>query len=156
MPLSKEDKRAVVYYLCIFFVFMQAGLYAGRRSTSPPSKTPTGNQWTLSSFTQSHNDLGEHPIPRLMAEAEDSFKQLLSRQSKTLKKAAAEYRRRYGRNPPKGFDQWWDFAQKNNVRIVDDYDALFEDLSPFWDMSGKEFRARVDVVRETSPPCSNL
>ena len=64
-----------------------------------------------------------------------------------MKKAVAEYKRRYGRNPPKGFDQWWDFAQKHNVKIVDDYDTLFEDLAPFWDMSGEEFRTRVDVVR---------
>jgi hypothetical protein len=150
MPLSKEDKRAVIFYLCICVVFMQAGLYAGRRSTSLAS-TPRGDrQWTLPSFTQSETILKDHPIPRLMAEAEEDFKQLLSRQSTTLKKAVAEYKRRYGRNPPKGFDQWWDFARKHNVKIVDDYDAVFEDLAPFWDMSGEEFRARVDVVRETS------
>ena len=149
MPLTKEDKRVVIFYLCICVAFMQAGLYAARRSTS--SHTPrTDSQWTLPSFTQSQSVLREHPIPQLMAEAEENFKQMLSRQSTTLKKAVVEYQRRYGRNPPKGFDQWWDFTRKHNVKIVDDYDAVFEDLSPFWDMSGEEFRARVDVVRETS------
>ena len=83
----------------------------------------------------------------MMAEAEENFKQLLLRQSTTLKKAVAEYKRRYGRDPPKGFDQWWDFAQRNNVKIIDDYDTLYEDLGPFWDMSGEEFRTRADVVR---------
>ena len=148
MPLSKEDKRAVIFFLCICVVFMQAGLYAGRRSPSPSSTPRANDQWTLPSFTQSQTVLDEHPIPRLMVEAEENFKQLLSRQSTTLKKAVAEYKRRYGRHPPKGFDQWWDFAQRNNVKIIDDYDALFEDLSPFWDMSGEEFRTRVDVVCE--------
>lgn len=147
MPLSKEDKRAVIIYLCIFVAFMQAGLYASRRSTSPSSTSRTDSQWTLSPFTQSRAVLDEHPIPQLMAEAEQNFKRLLSRQSTTLKKAVTEYKRRYGRNPPKGFDQWWNFAQKHSVKIVDDYDALFEDLAPFWDMSGEEFRTRVDVVR---------
>jgi hypothetical protein len=150
MPLTKEDKRTVIFFLCICVVFMQAGLYAGRRSTSPSSAPRANDQWTLPSFTQSRTVLSEHPIPQLMAEAEENFKQLLSRQSTTLKKAVAEYKRRYGRDPPKGFDQWWNFAQKNNVKIVDDYDALFEDLAPFWDMSGEEFRTRVDVVREAS------
>ena len=150
MPLTKEDKRAVIFYLCICVAFMQAGLYAGRRSTSSHTSR-TDSQWTLPSFTQSQTVLKEHPIPQLMAKAEENFKQMLSRQSTTLKKAVAEYQRRYGRNPPKGFDQWWDFTRKHNVKIVDDYDAVFEDLSPFWDMSGEEFRARVDVVRETSP-----
>ena len=148
MPLSKEDKRAVISFLCICVVFMQAGLYAGRRTTSPSSSSRANDQWRLPSFTHQRTVLDDHPIPHLMAEAEDNFKQLLSRQSTTLKKAVAEYKRRYGRNPPKGFDQWWDFARKHNVKIVDDYDAVFEDLAPFWDMSGEEFRTRVDVVRE--------
>ena len=151
MLLSKEDKRAVIFYLCICVVFMQAGFYASRRSASPYSAPRTDSQWTLP-FAKSQTVLKDHPIPQLMAEAEEHFKQMLSRQSKSLKKAVAEYKRRYGRNPPKGFDQWWDFAQKHDVKIIDDYDAVFEDLSPFWDMSGEEFRARADVVRETSPP----
>lgn len=87
-----------------------------------------------------------------MADAEENFKRLLSRQSTTLKKAVTEYKRRYGRNPPKGFGQWWEFVQKHNVKIVDDYDALFEDLAPFWDMSGEEFRTRVAVVRANTSP----
>ena len=147
MPLRKEDKRAAILYLFIFIAFVQAGLYASRRSTSTSSTSRTNGKWTLPSFTRSKAVVDEHPIPQLMAEAEESFKQLLSRQSTTLKKAVAEYKRRYGRNPPKGFDQWWNFIRKHNVRIVDDYDALHEDLGPFWDMSGEELRARVDVVR---------
>ena len=152
MPLSKEGKRAVILYLCICVAFLQAGLYAGRRSASSSSTPRPDSHWALPSFTQSQTVLNKHPIPQLMAEAEANFKQLLSRQSTTLKKAVAEYKRRYGRNPPKGFDQWWDFAQKHNVKIVDDYDTLFDDLAPFWDMSGEEFRTRVDVVRETLIP----
>ena len=146
MPLSKEDKRALILYLCILVAFMQAGLYAGQRSAPPSSTSRTDSQWTLPSFTQSQTVLDEHPIPQLMADAEENFKRLLSRQSTTLKKAVTEYKRRYGRKPPKGFDQWWDFVQKHNVKIVDDYDALSEDLAPFWDMSGEEFRTRVAVV----------
>jgi len=42
------------------------------------------------------------------------------RQSKTLPQAVAEYTRRYGRAPPKGFEGWWQFCKKNNVKIVDD------------------------------------
>ena len=155
MPLRKEDKRAVIIYLCIFVAFMQAGLYASRRSASTSSTSRKDGPWTLPSFTRSKTVLDEHPIPRLMAKAEENFKHLLSRQSTTLKKAVAEYKRRYGRNPPKGFDQWWNFIRKHNVKIVDDYDALHEDLAPFWDMSGEELRARVDVVRPnaSSPGC---
>jgi hypothetical protein len=77
-----------------------------------------------------------------MDDAERRFRALLSRQSRSLRAAVAEYKRRYGRNPPKGFDAWWRFVQANKVKIVDEYDGLFGDLEPFWLMTGPEFRLR--------------
>ncbi|KAL4061999.1 glycosyltransferase family 90 protein [Scleroderma citrinum] len=81
-----------------------------------------------------------------MAEAEQKFKALLAKQSKTFPQAVAEYRRRYGRNPPRGFDDWWEFATQNDVKLIDEFDAIFEDLAPFWSLSGKEFRDRAHEV----------
>ncbi|KZV71214.1 glycosyltransferase family 90 protein [Peniophora sp. CONT] len=92
-----------------------------------------------------------------MDDAERQFRNKLKRQSRSLKAAVSEYKRRYGRAPPKGFDAWWKFAHENGVKMVDEFDGLMEDLQPFMEMSGKEFRARaaqaaaelpgVDVVR---------
>ncbi|KAG8954787.1 capsule-associated protein CAP1 [Tulasnella sp. 419] len=90
----------------------------------------------------------EHPIPKLMHDAQVKFKALMTRQSKTLKQASAEYRRRYKRDPPKGFDDWWKFAQDNNVKIIDEYDNLIRDLEPFWALSGEELRRRAVQVGE--------
>jgi hypothetical protein len=59
-----------------------------------------------------------------------------------LKAAVQQYKKRYGRPPPKGFDEWWAFARKNNVRMVDEYDGLMEDLEPFWGLSGVELKRR--------------
>ncbi|KAG8928009.1 capsule-associated protein CAP1 [Tulasnella sp. 418] len=101
----------------------------------------------------------EHPIPKLMRDAEVKFKNLMSRQSKTLRDACKEYRTRYKRDPPKGFDDWWQFTQENNVKIIDEYDSLFRDLEPFWNLSGEELRRRavqigqlpsIDLVRITN------
>lgn len=47
-----------------------------------------------------------HPIPALMAKARRDWEELKGRQSKNFAEAVAEYKRRYGRNPPKGFDRW--------------------------------------------------
>lgn len=47
-----------------------------------------------------------HPIPALMARAREQWEDLRARQSTTFAEAVAEYERRYGRRPPKGFDQW--------------------------------------------------
>jgi hypothetical protein len=87
-----------------------------------------------------------HPIPKLMAEAQAKYKQLLNSQSKSLSQAVGEYRRRYGRNPPKGFDHWWAFATENGVKMIDDYDQLVTDLQPFWELSGEEVRRRAVQV----------
>ena len=45
---------------------------------------------------------------------------LIARQSKTLEEAVENYRLRYGRNPPKGFDKWFNWAKENDVKIIDD------------------------------------
>jgi hypothetical protein len=47
------------------------------------------------------------------------------RQSKTLPQAVSEYKRRYGRPPPKGFEQWWKFARRNSIKIVDDMSGWY-------------------------------
>jgi len=47
-----------------------------------------------------------HPISHLVERAEQEWDDMLRRQSQTLEAAVAEYRRRYGMNPPAGFDSW--------------------------------------------------
>lgn len=49
---------------------------------------------------------GRHPINVLIDKAEQRWESLLDTQSKTLEEAAGEYKRRYRRNPPLGFDSW--------------------------------------------------
>ncbi|THH09010.1 hypothetical protein EW145_g2318 [Phellinidium pouzarii] len=130
--------RGYLFAICIFFAFLQAGLYAARRQ-------PVASVQRLSQ--RQNNDISpKHPIPKLMAEAEDKFRGLLSRQSKTLEQAVAEYKKRYGRNPPKGFDHWFKFVKDNNIKMVDEYNAINEDLSPFMELSGEELRRRVNQV----------
>jgi hypothetical protein len=52
------------------------------------------------------NPKGKHPIIELIDRSETQWKRKLERQSKTLKQAVDEYRRRYKRSPPKGFEIW--------------------------------------------------
>lgn len=78
-----------------------------------------------------------------MADAAAKYHALLSRQSRSLSSAVAEYRRKYKRDPPKGFDDWYAFAKANKVKFIDEYDGMVEDLAPFWDLSGEEIRRRV-------------
>ncbi|EJD01862.1 uncharacterized protein FOMMEDRAFT_168465 [Fomitiporia mediterranea MF3/22] len=130
--------RGLLFIAGIFLVFLQAGLYTGHRQTVAPL------QRTVQ--IKPGSTITEHPIPKLMAQAEDKFRNLLKRQSKSLSEAVAEYKRRYSRDPPKGFDEWFKFAMEKGVKIIDDYNAITEDLLPFMSLSGEELRRRVDQV----------
>lgn len=52
------------------------------------------------------NPRGRHPINVLIERAEKQWKEKVARQSRTLSEAVREYKQRYRRNPPKGFDDW--------------------------------------------------
>jgi hypothetical protein len=62
---------------------------------------------------------GAHPIDVLLKQGEDTFRRLNGSQSTTLQEGVKEYKRRYGRNPPKGFDKWWEFAAIRGITLMD-------------------------------------
>ncbi|EIW79444.1 glycosyltransferase family 90 protein [Coniophora puteana RWD-64-598 SS2] len=148
---------------------MQAGLFAGHQDHAislADSASSSSSSWIPSFLSTTKNTAAaaldadgrvhDHPIPHLIADAEAAFGAKLERQSKTLAQAAAEYRRRYGRDPPRGFDTWWAFAAEREFKMVDEFDGLVEDLAPFWNISGVELRRRalqagelpsIDLVR---------
>lgn len=50
---------------------------------------------------------GPHPIFELMKRAEEAWEAKLKAASTTLEEAVVEYTRRYHREPPSGFDDWY-------------------------------------------------
>jgi len=52
------------------------------------------------------NPNGPHPIFELIRKAEQEWNTKIKRASKTLDDAIMEYKRRYKRAPPLGFDKW--------------------------------------------------
>lgn len=68
------------------------------------------------------NDRGRHPIQVLIEKAEERWRKKCASQSRTLTDAVREYKRRYRRNPPKGFDDWWVAGWKDHqhgVPVID-------------------------------------
>ncbi|KAG0159309.1 hypothetical protein PDIDSM_6831 [Penicillium digitatum] len=88
----------------------------------------------------------EHPITRLIGNAQQQFNHAQSRQSKTLAEAVIEYQRRYNMHPPPFFDKWFEFAKSRNVQLIDDFDSIYHTLLPFWGVKPKTIRER---ARET-------
>ena len=89
----------------------------------------------------------KHPILTLIEKGKKDWEQLLARQSKSLPEAAAEYRKRHRKNPPAGFEIWWDYAQRNNVQLVDEYDQIMQDIQPFHSLEPQEFWHRYQFVQ---------
>ncbi|KAI6090388.1 glycosyltransferase family 90 protein [Hypoxylon rubiginosum] len=85
---------------------------------------------------------GSHPMWHLITSAEKEHEATLGRQSKALKDAVAEYRRRYGIPPPPNFDKWFEFAKAKDVQLVDEFDMVHESLTPFWGLRPATIRAR--------------
>ncbi len=85
----------------------------------------------------------KHPIEVLVEKARKQHAAVIKRQSKTLAEAITEYKRIYSREPPPGFDKWYKAVVDANVQITDEYDTVMAAFEPFWSLSGKEIRARV-------------
>ena len=95
----------------------------------------------------------EHPIDKLIKAAEAEFATTISKETQNLADAAAAYRKRRGRHPPPGFDEWHKFAKGKNAIIVEDFwDQIYHDLEPFWALkpaqirrNAREFEMRIEV-----------
>ncbi|TFK34650.1 glycosyl transferase family 90-domain-containing protein [Crucibulum laeve] len=91
------------------------------------------------------NPNGPHPIYELIKRAEDTWAKKLSRASKTLGEAVEEYKRRYKRDPPLGFDDWWGFVEDAEIQLPDEYDQIYNDLEPYWGMDPNDLQ---EIQRE--------
>ncbi|KAL7410218.1 hypothetical protein BDY24DRAFT_184654 [Mrakia frigida] len=77
---------------------------------------------------------------------------MAERRSETLGQAVEEYRRRYGRKPPKGFELWWNFVTEHNVLFPDEYDEIERSLGPYRAFTTEDLAQRINKsegLRET-------
>lgn len=108
------------------------------QSEKPASGSGSGS--SSNSGSQSSEN-GAHPIDRLIDLANKQFADQLTEESHTLSEAAAAYRKRRGRHPPPGFDQWYAFAKERNAVMVEAFwDQIYHDLEPFWALPALEIR----------------
>ncbi|RYP80483.1 hypothetical protein DL770_006200 [Monosporascus sp. CRB-9-2] len=113
------------------------------QSRPPPVEGPSNsNSDSDNPFRPKPAPPGSHPIWHLITDAEREHEAVKARQSRTLDEAVAEYRRRYGIPPPPNFDKWYEFARAKGVQLIDEFDGVFESLTPFWGLRPATVRAR--------------
>lgn len=88
-----------------------------------------------------------HPIWLLIDSARRLWARKLARQSKTLREAVEEYEHRYGRRPPKGFGDWYYFAKANNFIMIDEFNALNDNIEPFLAIPPSLLRERLQKIQ---------
>jgi len=65
---------------------------------------------------------------------------LIGRQSQNYTAAYEEYRHRYHAEPPAGFQAWHDFAKAHGSPIIDEFDTIDDNITPFRRLSGRDLR----------------
>ncbi|GAA5999999.1 hypothetical protein JCM10207_006007 [Rhodosporidiobolus poonsookiae] len=91
--------------------------------------------------------LQPHPIHHLIRQAKKEWKAKVGRQSTNLNEAITEYKRRYGRRPPKGFADWYFHAKANDFVMVDEFDLMMRQIEPFLAIKPSTMVARHDKIQ---------
>lgn len=108
--------------------------------------------WAIGSSIYSvveNGSLDRHPVDKLIYSARTEGNRWLvqnAKVSESLSVATREYKDRHnGRNPPKNFDIWYDFATTRNSEIIDHFQQIDDDLRPFWSI--KPSKIQEDVAK---------
>ncbi|CAD6571613.1 MAG: F-actin-capping protein subunit alpha [Tremellales sp. Tagirdzhanova-0007] len=160
LPFPRRPRTPLLVLLFMlsalyYFIKTEDGLVfetpKGRQASSQHAQSIDKRSWILreNGLTDEWNGREQsHPIEILAAKGRLKWATQLERQSKSLRQAVETYRERYERNPPKGFDKWWEFAQEHSVKIVDDYDHIFRTTRLWWGLSPAVIRDRVDAIKD--------
>ncbi|RPA88186.1 hypothetical protein BJ508DRAFT_410060 [Ascobolus immersus RN42] len=124
---------AAMALLSLVWVMYTPSDGASIRPNTPPTQSP---------IIRGPGEVSRHPVMGLIEKATTDYNKLKAKQSTTLRGAVDEYKRRYGMAPPPHFDRWFEYAKKNDVELIDEFDSMMEELLPFWALSPKEIRRR--------------
>ncbi|KAL7920147.1 glycosyltransferase family 90 protein [Trichoderma austrokoningii] len=95
------------------------------------------------SFDGSHS----HPVEAIMNSAKEGFENMRRMQSQSYIAAHDEYVRRYGVEPPPGFQAWYEFAVSHNSPVIDEFDTMTKNILPFLQLSGKEIMDTMNLLQ---------
>ena len=112
-----------------------------------PTKWLSTDRLSTEKYLETTTPCNEHPIEILVRQSNIHYQKLLDQQNKTLQQVISGYRSKYHRDPPQGFDVWFNLTRSNNCIFIDDtYDGIVEDLRPFGKLSVRDIQQRLDAV----------
>ncbi|KAK3322617.1 hypothetical protein B0H66DRAFT_581699 [Apodospora peruviana] len=138
LPKQAKARSTLWVFALVSLVPYMTNIFAIRsaESSAPP--------WSASSSGSE-----PHPVAALIHSAQHDFDDMLKRQSQNYTAAVQEYQSRYGIAPPPGFDTWYEFAVASQSPIIDDFDTIFDTISPFLRLSGREVSNIISALQTT-------
>lgn len=115
----RTRKRGAFRRCFLFTLLVPAGLFLAwlsrRHPASPLSRfttaaipAPLGDIFLYATSAPDLAPYEAHPIKTLIAQGKKAWEEKVAKQSTNYDEVVLEYRRRYGRSPPNGFDSWCD------------------------------------------------
>lgn len=152
MRVRRTSGLAIFVVIAVFLIFSLRSKGISSRQQAPPEpvvQRPIGPPEKPVPAPVANSR--EHPIDLLVKDNERVVRQMIDRQSKSLQEAVRAYQARYNMDPPPRFEVWYEFAKKNKVQIIDDYDTIHHSLLPFWGLKPQTIRARVQEALGYDP-----
>ncbi|KAH9266649.1 hypothetical protein BASA83_010455 [Batrachochytrium salamandrivorans] len=148
--VPKVNARAVQTLIAaiVIVVLVQWMFFAIYTSTAMllPNSNTNGSASSNSSQTRVQDD-----HTQIQPNSGDNYlDSLLARQSSTLNEAETRYKVKLGRSPPNGYAGWFKTAQEKKC-LIDDYELIWDDMAPYYQLGGDEFRRRMNVLKRNAP-----
>lgn len=96
----------------------------GRGAAKVQASKPSEKHKVAANGRLETNPAAQHPVYQLVSDAKERWSRKLGKASRSLPQAVGEYRRRYGRDPPAGFEDWWTYVKQKRVQLPDEYDQI--------------------------------
>ena len=84
----------------------------------------------------------KHPLDDRLRQAQQRWQSKVKAQSRGWLSFEQKYKRRYRMEPPDGMKIWFETAKTAAHVLVDEYNEMMEDLTPFRQLEGRELRRR--------------
>ncbi|KUI70629.1 Beta-1,2-xylosyltransferase 1 [Cytospora mali] len=94
-------------------------------------------------------ELDQHPLDKITSEIRTIHQRWHTQAttSGSLKVAVDEYRERHhGRNPPRGFSEWYDYTVHRSSPIIDYFQQIEDDILPFLGMKPSKIREDISKI----------
>ena len=133
---------ATIFFLIVIHILSVPGSHirAAIDKVPIPGRPKKYEDESPEAFALQYKPVDQHPISKLIADADKKWRQYEDNRSLTFKETVSKYRRKYGRHPPPRFADWYKYAKERNVHNIDDFDQVMDDLRPFWGIEPKVIR----------------